>query len=189
MQKPNGKTLALGCSILALGYSLIAPTAALADTGPSESGADVGVLAGVAFANQDIGGHFTWGATAHYKIMPNVNIGAFFSYYSNSVTLTNGALSGSSYDQHYTQLAAEANYLFDMLPGAYLGLKMGIGLQSTSLTDSTTSTHYLIGPDIGYDVPIGSGLSLGGQINVLYETSSPNVTATNLLAVLKYNFG
>jgi hypothetical protein len=185
MRKSLGKALIIGCSLA--GAGALGPAAHADSTVPPA--ADVGLLGGVSFANNGIGGQFAWGATAHTRLMPNVDIGAYFSYYTNSVTLTGGNIAGASYNEHFAQLAGEINYHFDMVPGLYAGGKLGAGFQSNSLVNSTTSTHFLFGPAVGYDYLVGGGVSVGGQFNLLYETSSPNVTATTFVALVKYNFG
>ena len=45
-----------------------------------------------------------------------------------------------------------------------------------------------VGPAVGYDYGMGGGLTIGGEANMLFYTSSGGFNAVNLLANLKYWF-
>lgn len=151
----------------------------------SQGTGDVGFLVGPAFANHDIGTNITWGLTAHYNLLPQINVGLYYNRYTHDTTVPGG----TKFTTSLNNIAAEANYLFtDTLEGAYAGAKLGLGITSRDLDNATDEYHVVFGPAIGYDYMLGNGISAGGQLNVLWTTGNPFFSDTNLLFVLKYNF-
>lgn len=173
---------ALSCLIAVLALPL---SSAYAVT--SQGSSDVGVLIGPAFANHDIGTNITWGLTAHYTLMPQLNIGLYYNRYTHDTTVLSAG--GTKFTTSYNNIAAEANYLLtDMLEGAYVGAKLGIAITAKDVANVTDKYNVVFGPAIGYDYMLGNNISAGGQLNVLWTTGDPFFSDTNLLFVLKYNF-
>jgi hypothetical protein len=175
----------LGGSLAAFALSL---TPAHAATASSAQGmGDVGGMVGVAFANHDIGTNVTWGLTAHYNLLPQINVGLYYNRYTHDTTVL--AAGGAKYTTSYNNIAAEANYLFsDELQGLYAGGKLGLAITSKDLANVTDKYNVVFGPAAGYDYMLGNGISAGGQANILWTTGDPFFSDVNLLFVLKYNF-
>jgi hypothetical protein len=145
-------------------------------------GGDLGVLGGFAIANQTpySGTHLDIGATGHILLAPNVNVGFYAQYYWNNYS--------SDATSHNYTIAAEWNYLFaDGLQGLYAGGKAGFQFTGNSAPGVQSGTDLVLGPTLGYDYPIASGITLGGQTNILFVTQAPLVTNWNILAVLKWS--
>src|SRR5262245_39266148 len=118
-----------GCSLL-----LIASLSQAQEMGGTtgQDFGDVGPLVGVTWANHDAGSHVTWGATAHWFVMPNLNVGLYYQRFTNNTI--NLAAGGLQFTTSYNFLAAEANYFFnDILPGLYAGGKFGWAITSVNL--------------------------------------------------------
>jgi hypothetical protein len=144
-------------------------------------GSDIGVLGGLAVADQSIGTHLDMGVTGHVQLLPEMNVGFYYQYYWNNYSNV-----GTT---HNHTIAGEMNYLFSgPFDGVYAGGKAGLQLTGNSAPMTQSGTDFVFGPTVGYDYPLGSGLSFGGQFNLLFVTSSPVVTDANILAVLKLNF-
>jgi hypothetical protein len=153
----------------------------------SQGSGDVGALVGAAFANHNIGTNVTWGLTAHYNLLPQINVGLYYNRYTHDTTVLEAG--GTKFTTSYNNIAAEANYLFtDMLEGAYAGAKLGLAITSQDRPNVTDKYNVVFGPAVGYDYMLGNGLSAGGQLNILWTTGDPFFSDTNLLFVLKYNF-
>lgn len=147
------------------------------------TGTDLGVLGGLAIANQNefSGTHLDLGATGHALLVPQVNVGFYYQYYWNNYS-QNGTT-------HNHTIAGELNYLFPgTFEGVYAGGKVGLQLVGNSAPNTQSSTDLVFGPALGYDYPLEGNFSIGGQANVLFVTQSPVITDWNLLAVLKLNF-
>jgi hypothetical protein len=159
--------------------------------GTGSSKFNVGALAGLGFVSGSLGTQLVLGLNGEYKLAPAYGVGMYFTY--NSVSQTSPA-SGN-----VLTFAPEANYHFDgLLTGFRVGGKVGLAILNqntgsaalipgtTSATQSTTSL--VTGPHVGYDYPIMSSVSLGGETNFLFYTASGGFNAFNILGNLKYWF-
>jgi hypothetical protein len=153
----------------------------------SQGGGDVGGLVGVAFADHDFGTNVTWGLTAHYNLLPELNVGLYYNRYTHDTTVLEAG--GTKYTTSFNNIALEANYMASgILEGAYAGAKLGLAITSKDLANATDKYNVVFGPAVGYDYMLGNGISAGGQLNILWTTGTPFFADTNLLFVLKYNF-
>jgi hypothetical protein len=165
-------------------YSSPTYAAVSSNTGTGGTLGYAGALLGVGFLNNNGGTQINLGLDGGYKLAPTYGVGAYLAY-SPSATLATGDSAGL-----YT-IAAEANYfLNDILPGAHVGAKAGFGISRYALAagTSTSSVNLVFGPAVAYDYALGGGLSVGGEANFLYYTSSPSTNSFNLLGSLKYWF-
>ena len=134
-----------GCSLLLI--ASVAHAQEVSGTSGQDLG-DVGALVGVTWANHDAGSHVTWGGTAHWLLMPNLNVGLYYQRFTNNtINLPSGGL---SYTTSYNFLAAEANYLFDFLPGPYGGGKLGWAITSVNIPNINDKNNVVFGPAVGY---------------------------------------
>lgn len=162
-----------------------APSYAQASSGnsPSSSMLFGGALLGVGFLNNNGGTQLAVGLNGGYKIAPTYSVGGYFTYQPSQASAGDSA--------HLLTVAAEGNYYFDeIVPGLRAGAKAGLGFgtYSPAVGEGATTTNLAIGPQIGYDYPLGGGLSIGGEGNFLYYTSSPSLNVFNILGNLKYWF-
>ncbi len=182
IQKFWTKSVILSIAVLGLSAGLCTfATSTQADMSVSNS--DLGILGGLAISSQTpySGVHLDLGLTGHVQVQPNLNVGFYYQYYWNNY--------GNSATTYNHTLAVESNYLFSGdFQGLYAGAKVGLQLTGNSLPNTSTGTDIVLGPAVGYDVPIMTGVSVGGQANLLFVTQSPIVTNLNLVALLKMNF-
>jgi hypothetical protein len=154
---------------------------------------DVGALVGVGFLNKDLGNQIDLGVDAGYKILPNIQVGGYFTYNAlNNIPGSSASL--------FT-VAAEASYILEdvgVLSGLRIGPKLGVGFVNFSsgtsatvpgaTTTGTSSTSFVYGPHVAYDWPMMSSTTIGGEANYLLYTSNTGFNAFNLLASLKFWF-
>ncbi len=151
-----------------------------------------GALLGIGVGNNATGTNLAFGINAGHKILPDIGVGGYLSYVGLGTTTVISPLTptlNTSYSSSLVTIAAAGDYfLDDALPGLYAGLRGGLGLISTSEPSVSGGTHLTLGPAIGYNYALGSGLTLGGEFNFLSYTTSPLLHIFNLLATVRYWF-
>jgi hypothetical protein len=173
-------------SYAATGGSANNSGALFGNPGTGSSLFSLGALLGFGFVSNNGGTQLVLGANGDYKLAPTYGVGGYFSY--NALSSLPGASSS------LITLAPEANYYFEgQLTGFRIGGKAGVGFISNSVstsasTASSSSTSFVVGPHIGYDFPIMSSVSFGGETNLLFYTANSGFSAFNLLGNLKYWF-
>lgn len=147
-----------------------------------------GALLGVGFFNNNGGTQIGFGFDGGYKLTSDWGAGLYLTYQPTQ------APTGSSAGVYTAAL--EGNYFLDKVaPGLRVGAKAGLGIASFSTdaigaipSTSTTNTDIVFGPHVAYDYALGQGLSVGGETNFLFFTSSPARNVFNLLGSVKYWF-
>jgi hypothetical protein len=161
---------------------------AAAQAAPMTNTASVGVHAGLGVLGDSGGSHFDVGADASYAILPPLFVAGQFSYIDRgSISSAGNSATGSLY-----LLTGSLNYdAQNYIPGSFVGVAMGIGINHTSATIGTisasnTDSNFYIGPRVGYDYPLSSSFTIGGEGSWLLTAgnSAPNVL--QVVAVLKY---
>ena len=153
----------------------------------SEMKPSVGILAGYSALN---GGAYSnnAGAILEAGFQPYVPFGlsAQFQYSPGDVNVA-----GFKADLNTTNLLAKATYNFGgdiaVIRNSYIGLKTGATIYSG---DFDSSTHYALGPVIGFDIPVDvhHNLTLGAEgtyLGVMGDNSPDQVSA---LGAVKYWF-
>jgi hypothetical protein len=154
---------------------------------------NLGALVGVGILNKDLGNQIVLGVDGAYQLMPWLQVGGYFTY--NSIANAPG-LSASLFT-----IAPEITYVLTdvgAFDGLRLGAKAGIGIESFSSGTATvggvsqpvagsTTTSFVFGPEVAYDVGLTKLLSLGGEANYLIYTANTGFNAFNLLAALKFH--
>jgi hypothetical protein len=128
----------------------------------------------------------TIGITAGLKISPRFGIGFFGSRYG----LTNtgkflGLPVGTTTST--TMLLGQGNFY---LGGIHLGVEAGSSTSSWngkigSLTDGTSNTSMVYGPQGGIDLKLDKTISLGGEFHYLFSTAENVVSNAQALAAVK----
>lgn len=152
----------------------------------------VGVVGGASFISSNT--NFTYGAEATYTILPEWDVGAEITYYSDSVTVpvlgSGGTFSGSTSNQtnHFTTITAKGLYNLSTLvaPGLRVGAQAGIGIASTSVPGASGTTSFIFGPTLSYDYGVGEKFTVGGESTIYINTSSGSSVDYQLLASIKY---
>ncbi|MBC7386574.1 MAG: hypothetical protein H7301_10510 [Cryobacterium sp.] len=147
----------------------------------------VGILAGYSTLN---GGSFSNNGAAILDVgfQPYVPFGLSAQFQYSPGNVGSGA---AQRDLNTTNVLAKGTYNFGgyvpVLRNAYVGLKSGLTIYTG---DIDTSTHYSLGPVIGFDIPIDQKktMTLGAEgtyLGVLGENSPDQVSA---LGAVKYWF-
>jgi hypothetical protein len=174
---------AIGSSLL---FCLIyAPTA-------WSAGTYVGLEAGAAILNAGAGSRFDWGLNAGTRILPNVLVGAYYTYIPFGSVSSPSGVSVSGSEKFY---GAEGRWDFTpLLTGFTAGVRMGLSGVSTEAVvpgrseDDESSNGFAWGPIFTYERPISTSFTFGGQMSLMLpsETAANNVFA--LVATLRYWF-
>lgn len=148
----------------------------------SAAGLGVGALVGATFSSNPT--QFTFGVEAQHKLIPPIGLGVALTYFNSGTTL-----SGTNYSNSFYAVTGQALYHFQgQLDGLHAGVNLGAGISSTSIPGRDGSTDFIIGPMVGYDLPLVSQLTIGGEGTVFFTTQSNGNTIWQILAALKYWF-
>lgn len=160
---------------------------------------------GVGFSNNQQGSDLSFGATVGSRLTSTASAGLFIDRISlGSITSAQITLNNSK--QSMTFFGAEATALMeDIAPGLEIGAKAGFvssHIEATApgiFSDSKRNLNLFIGPKTSYEVAIADRLSAGGELNLLFKTTSDEPitgfstvngvsTVVNALGTLKYYF-
>ena len=133
-----------------------------------------------------------YGFTLGRRMTPFFGVGAYFTRSGHDVLV--GSVSSSA---TFSLYGVEGNYYFtgDM-DGLGIGFKLGLANYSVSMSTpiggmSGSSSSVSTGPQMFFDHRIGENLSVGFQVNVMYQTPQTNVASynvINLFGAVKYWF-
>lgn len=151
------------------------------------SSAYVGVLLGVGISGSHV--LLEPGLEGGYRFQPEFSVGIYGQEFSSSADV--GSVSASSHTWLY---GVAGDYYFPQVQGLHAGLKIGLQSEvdtSTSTgtgTVSGTTTNFTFAPEVGYDHPLSSEFSIGGQVDLFLPIANGTVAIFNLLASAKYHF-
>lgn len=89
---------------------------------------------------------------------------------------------------------AGANFSYFVMPKLSVGLDIGasIGFSSTTILTAapvnSTAATFVFGPNVGYDFPIMDMLSIGAEVDCLFNTTAIGSPTLQALANVKYRF-
>lgn len=156
------------------------------------SGSYFGLEAGVGLLNAGAGSHFDWGLNAGTHLLPNIIVGAYYSYIPyGSVSSPNGvSVSGS--EKFY---GVEGRWDFTpFINGFAAGLRTGLSSVSTQAVvpgtgeDDESSNGFAWGPIFTYERPISNYFSFGGQMYLMLPSEKAANNVFGLLATLRFLF-
>lgn len=173
--------------ILVVGLMAIASQGALAAEGKKDMGW-VGATGGIGLA---FGGATTvsWraGLTGGFFVMPQLSVGLLGLFNTQSLGVSGLASSSST----SIQLLAQAKYW--IVAGLNVGVDVGPILSFANTTvlgvnTSTLSVPFAFGPNVGYDLKIMDMLSVGAEVDFLFNTASFGNPSLQALGNVKYRF-
>lgn len=176
--------IAIGIAISAADTRSANAQAAIQQNGQGSTFA--GLDLGAAAVGNGSGLLLDYGAVFGYFFRPELFAGAFINY-SNLGSVTSPLGNASS---GLTVFGVEGDLaLPQVLPGLYVGLKLGLQIISSTFNGtSTNSNSFVLGPQVGWDIPFATSFSIGPQANYLIAFVNNNPNELNLLAVIKYWF-
>ena len=174
--------LSTGLIAVMAAFALNSAQAAEVGGAPLASGY-VGLLGGVGITTGApvSTSYFEYGLHIGYHFMPEMSVGVFGQTFSSADT-NNGffTIKGA----RAWMFGAEANYHFIQLPGLHAGVKLGAA--TSDATNSTTD--FIVGPLVAYDIQITDGFSIGPSVEYLFDTSSSTGNVLSALADIKFHF-
>lgn len=147
----------------------------------------VGVPLGIASVSKGGGTHFTIGAEAGYKLLPNISLGGFFNYVSlSSGSITAGTVTVTGAGSNLYMLGGEGTYhLSSILENLRLAAKVGLAIVSSP---GTSASNFMIGPKVGYDYAFPGGLSVGPSVEWMYVAASSTFSVFSVVGEIRYSF-
>jgi hypothetical protein len=174
----------LSLSLISWAATAGAAGAAAAPTPSTSASAynfDVGLLAGVGILNNGGGSPFTYGIEADYLIDPSWSVGLLF----NALTPNSASLAGTSYSLGLSNLELAIKYIID---GWNVGILFGFNTFTTNIPGASGGSYMNYGLTTGYDFQLGSGFSVGPQLDFLWTSQSSGFQETDIMAAIKYSF-
>ncbi|HAR42854.1 MAG TPA: hypothetical protein DCS07_09540 [Bdellovibrionales bacterium] len=160
---------------------------------------------GVGFSNNQQGSDLSYGGTVGMRLTPTASAGVFVDRITLG-SITSAAVTLNNSSQSMTFFGGEATVLMgELMEGLELGAKAGLvssyieAAAPGIYNDSKRNMNLFIGPKAGYEIPVAERLAAGGELNLLFKTTSDEPisgystvngvsTIVNVLGTLKYFF-
>jgi hypothetical protein len=136
-----------------------------------------GVMGGVSFVNQNVGGEATVGLEGGTDIVSNVDLGLHINWLNLS-TGGNETVVTPKLEIHQH---ADGS-------GLFAGVLGGIGITKNRPGDYGSSAGFIFGPEAGYRFALPSDFTAGININALHSTNSGELNFYTGLVTFSYWF-